>query len=1289
MESVSTSHSSPRSVVTSPSGNVTIGFNFKVSVGSDDSNSVTKEDAKTQDVDDNVAASVETLNNVVPVARETSFYDNVAKNEDRCNEEMKGEKVDECEAETQFEKSIDAATIREISCDNTVNESNNAMDLKSVTTASGDIETIGDRRTVYTSTKELHVPAYSCEGNASAKISIIEDRTLNSTIESFLNDTTTEPSADLTSETVSSSVLESSTNTTLETSSTCTTHSQERTNTSVQKHKSSLEKLLSLFQYPGNFFSDSNVAVDTRASLQENVSGMMALGDKLQQYLKEGRAKVSTDSSSWFSQHGSPSRNRSMRLNVSQLQSLTDIFASFKLEPHVSLVEHGTKFFGQTKNQDATNSEKDIQKPSNIEIARDDEKDSLSQEKDQIAKNEKQNLFSYGFTETSGNAGKNSGEQKTHQVVTNDENNLFDQEKNYIVDNDKKEYVNSKSNQRIVSNERDLIHQEKDQVMKNDGSNLFNQEQKHITKDDENDLVAKEKNQVSRNGRMDLFNLDKCQVARNNEQMLVDQVTRNEKNLISQEKSETNNENILFDQVENPVSRNDKKDFKNTKEEVAMKTDKNFEVQEKNQIIEVTEDLQNQGEELINQDEHDLKDQREVVARNSEDLKDWDENKTASNDEKDSINVRDVKVGEDTCSVYDLQWTESNLNQEKQSLLESVQLKDDFANKDLVLGEPCVAMTNVAMSSPSSCKFITCVAVKLTNIPEYSVLELSQVDTGVEYNNAKRFSGDDENRQEPSDDAQDLERVKHNNIEHSKRDDSQANMEHDKTEVLEYVNDEKCLERDDAIEKANARKTCDITTTDSINQTSDNSFPICNIARDRKVVDSISTASMLAMSNDIDATAFVPESDRILSTSLINVGEDADATNHLNDAVTSGVHRAVDEDRKRDFTQRKKEQEEGYEPIEMLDDTCRDSAHHISTSVNTRVEPQISKATNSTSETQDVPTESLRERQSSAPNNIDVHRIILKDTAVTDDHPEDAVDDADKCIDPTVFIMPYETSMDKSDADELIFCITDISTDGTSVEDELSPGAASRNSLNDITKVMDSYFELPMTTPMMSTTTTTLLIDNPEVVHRNSQDSGIDETALTIDDAATVDAHPLPPARGSLQESVDSGIESECSSICVRIESAAERTLEAVAATKKLRRRTGTQQWSVAREQRRDNSDAGDDDDDDGDDGDDDGDDFFDDEFASDFLAKKTLLIDNDSVSDIARSYLNSIKSAVVSTTQPVAELPSGAPLGVVVADEDIVRPTAAVIAHSPAAVHGIRSVSGGFFGFGTSCKNS
>jgi len=1142
----------------------------------------------TQAASDSTTASVDTLN-VVATSTKISPNKDIAKSEDSYDKETKRKEersnvhqaeqrfwTDEritgmCRSERdavtkaeeerlvqndttamlQSKRNEDIMTIRNIHCDVAANQNNVTRSLDSIATPDRDTKAIEDQRIVYMSTKELQVPAYSNEDTASMGINVVEDKAL---IKASSDDTSELRVNRSTSEGLSSCVLESSVNTT--STRIAESHSREQANTSVQRHKSSLEKLLSLFQHPGQFFSDSSsAAADTKSSLHENVSGMMALGDKLQQYLKEGRTKINTESS-WSSESGSLLRNRSVRVNVSQLQSLSNIFASFKLEPQPSLIEHSTKFFGQAKDQNTNVREKDLEKSTEVEIARINKED----------------LFN----------------QKKNQVARDDGNNLIGQE-----------------------------------IGK---SNSCSQERNRITENDESSLIVKENNQIIvRNDEDDLFVQENNKVEKNDEKKSFDDIKDDEKNLIGQEENQIlNDENNLFVQIKNQVVKTERDLEDQKKEEVVVRnTNKNFENQEK--IIKDNENVQDQGRnEVANNNEHYLINLEKMSARSSENLEDQD-NRIARNDEKDSMDIQIVHINEksvkkDSVRCTDkLQWIKSDLSD--RLLPESVQSKDDFV-ANLVLDSGYVE-PNVAASSLPASKSIVCIDIKLTDVAGYSALELSKTDsTGCNDD----FISNDENRGE-RDDAQNLGHTERNNIERLKRDNLE-DLEYDRAKVLGN-NDTECLEHNDTVgEAALTARICD-TTTDSINQTSDNSFPICNIGHDRKTVDSVSTTKLSMntdddvgmikyspgnckmLLNDIWASSTLTDNIEVPSRSLKDVDSD-----HLNEEVTNSTCCVVDQNHRCESIKRKEEKED---LVEVLDnDACRISADYKSTSVNIKVKPCESVTTNSGS--QEALGEHL-EGQFFMPNNIDTHRTIKETEA--EKQPEDINDS--RRIDPTILVTPsYETSanLDKSDAEELIFCMTDISTDGTSIEDELSPSVPSRSSPNEGLKVTESDFELSAS---RTTLTSTLLIENPESMHRNSQDSGIEETVLIIDDAVvgTVDTHPLPPPRSSLQESVDSGIESECSSICIKAESAAERTLEV---------------GMVPKRPSRDDTGVDDDNDEYG-------------EFASDFLAREAGLVD--SINDgVAHSYLNSIKCTFVSTARPVS-------------DEDI--------AHPPAAVHGTR----------------
>ncbi|XP_015118892.1 uncharacterized protein LOC107042371 [Diachasma alloeum] len=71
--------------------------------------------------------------------------------------------------------------------------------------------------------------------------------------------------------------------------------------------------------------------------------------------------------------------------------------------------------------------------------------------------------------------------------------------------------------------------------------------------------------------------------------------------------------------------------------------------------------------------------------------------------------------------------------------------------------------------------------------------------------------------------------------------------------------------------------------------------------------------------------------------------------------------------------------------------------------------------------------------------------------------------------------------------------------------------------------------------PQTSRSPTNLFIDKSINVHRNSQDSGIEEANVSVSDD---NLETSPQIRDSFQESLDSGIDSECSSVCTRVENA-------------------------------------------------------------------------------------------------------------------------------------------------------
>lgn len=129
-----------------------------------------------------------------------------------------------------------------------------------------------------------------------------------------------------------------------------------------------------------------------------------------------------------------------------------------------------------------------------------------------------------------------------------------------------------------------------------------------------------------------------------------------------------------------------------------------------------------------------------------------------------------------------------------------------------------------------------------------------------------------------------------------------------------------------------------------------------------------------------------------------------------------------------------------------------------------------------------------------------------------------------------------ETRVDTSDSmssefsEELIFKMTDI--DAATISKEISNAIVTKIRVceEDTTSVtmMDCYYETGQSS------SANLLIEKSKNVHRNSQDSGIEETTASISEDNGLETINQPAE--NFQESLDSGIDSECSSVCARVE---------------------------------------------------------------------------------------------------------------------------------------------------------
>ncbi|XP_012254455.2 uncharacterized protein LOC105685173 [Athalia rosae] len=123
---------------------------------------------------------------------------------------------------------------------------------------------------------------------------------------------------------------------------------------------------------------------------------------------------------------------------------------------------------------------------------------------------------------------------------------------------------------------------------------------------------------------------------------------------------------------------------------------------------------------------------------------------------------------------------------------------------------------------------------------------------------------------------------------------------------------------------------------------------------------------------------------------------------------------------------------------------------------------------------------------------------------------------------------------DRSDGDELIFSMTDISIDAT-LEDYVLPLEPTLNQSNDLVGIQRSNSsvnipcnksKLKPNMPQAVQSPTSLFIEKSKGVHRNSHDSGIEETNLSMSADSISESRVQEPL---FQESTESGIDTEWS----------------------------------------------------------------------------------------------------------------------------------------------------------------
>ncbi|KAI4475579.1 hypothetical protein M0802_015100 [Mischocyttarus mexicanus] len=260
----------------------------------------------------------------------------------------------------------------------------------------------------------------------------------------------------------------------------------------------------------------------------------------------------------------------------------------------------------------------------------------------------------------------------------------------------------------------------------------------------------------------------------------------------------------------------------------------------------------------------------------------------------------------------------------------------------------------------------------------------------------------------------------------------------------------------------------------------------------------------------------------------------------------------------------------------------------------------------------------------SKPNNVDACPTVSKDVKVNNyienniNKPSGKESDFTKL--PTVILPQTKGNVsasvkktlqdfEKSDSEDLIFCITDISNYGNSVKDEgtLSPSIVSDawQQSNNAPEIETSFFDLPQTSHSL----TTLIIEKPENIHRNSQDSGIEESNLLSTSEDNIPEVVQPQHKESFQESVDSGIESECSLVCVKVNPSTNDTTKTEITKNKSSNNVNDNAECPPCKRINDLTD-----------------------FQSDII-ERIQPTNNDAVSEVDYSYLDMVKCAVVTST--------------------------------------------------------
>lgn len=533
---------------------------------------------------------------------------------------------------------------------------------------------------------------------------------------------------------------------------------------------------------------------------------------------------------------------------------------------------------------------------------------------------------------------------------------------------------------------------------------------------------------------------------------------------------------------------------------------------------------------------------------------------TDQKDNEEKIKEKELNEKKLQCCIESSSSDSKNLSSNKeeetslsslniQTLPENVQSRDDgHTSGDLIteangvtsnmIVKACSKTVNSASSInvPES-KMTVCIP-KLKDIPEYSVLEVSE-----------------------------------NIVE---------------KENIEYELEEK-------IDSVKVEKVCDRSSTDSINLTSDVISSSCNVTCDIKVIDNVNNVSMLDDPVNLQTTSKEDNVDSLLLNTCYKSDEVAssmlvDDYNHsVNDIsminldvlennienkknfkneVTKMCSVNVNKQNKRWINLHNVlSQDIGINTCHV--DVC---SHSKSTIVNSKIKTCVSELSLTSKDnvddfnnvnTQIYPTANIctdeaaitlwkedtlnnlitKDTLLSKEKNVDACSTVPRDVKVNNSYRENNVKEpsgkeSDFTILPTLILSQTTTNasasvnktakdFEKSDSEDLIFCITDISTNGSSVKEKiLTPNTVSDAWQQNATEIEHSFFNLPHSS-------TTLLIKKPENLHRNSQDSGIEESNLSTSED-NIPEIIQPQNKDSFQESVDSGIESEYSLVCVK-----------------------------------------------------------------------------------------------------------------------------------------------------------